>query len=135
MKTVRERFSPYNDKLITILDFKDSGLSNLALGMFKTLNPELSNLFPLSTHKNFIVHPNWILNMGWKVAKTILSERQLSKVHFVEEKDMPEALEEDIDIDNIAEDYGGNYVSLFQITHHRLLNHSRKFLKQYHKNL
>ncbi|CAI2387767.1 unnamed protein product [Moneuplotes crassus] len=107
MKMTRARFSPYVDKSITIIDFEGSGLSNLALGMFKTLNPEISNIFPQSTHKNILVHPNWILSMGWKVAKSMLREKQLKKVHFIENKDLPDSLEEDMDIEYIPESLGG----------------------------
>mmetsp|Transcript_11004 Transcript_11004/g.12470 ORF Transcript_11004/g.12470 Transcript_11004/m.12470 type:complete len:125 (+) Transcript_11004:342-716(+) len=110
MKLARAKFSPYIDKGITILDFKGSGLSNLALGMFKNLNPELSNIFPLSTHKNLLVHPNWILNMGWKVAQTILSEHQLKKIHFIDDATLLDSMLEEADIDNIPEEYGGNFV-------------------------
>lgn len=108
----RARFSPYVDKSITIIDFEGSGLSNLALGMFKTLNPEISNIFPQSTYKNILVHPNWILSMGWKVAKSMLREKQLKKVHFIENKDLPESLEEDMDIEYIPESLGGQGVSI-----------------------
>lgn len=101
---------PNVDKMITLFDFEGSGLGNLALNMFKTLNPELSRVFPHMTYKNVIVHPNWILSMGWKVAKNILSTHQKSKVLFVEDKDLPEGLEEFMDIDNIPKEYGGNYV-------------------------
>lgn len=109
MKIARARFPPNVDQLINIIDFKDAGLSNLAFSMFKELNPELSKVFPQSTVKNILVHPNWILTMGWKLAKNILSENQQKKVHFIEDANLPHALEEEIDIQNIPKEYGGEY--------------------------
>lgn len=109
MKLARARFSPNVDQMINIIDFKDAGLSNLAFSMFKELNPELSKVFPQSTVKNILVHPNWILSMGWKLAKNILSENQQKKVHFIEDSNLPHALEDEIDIHNIPKEYGGEY--------------------------
>ena len=109
---MRKRFTPYVDKMITIYDFEGSGMSNLAIGMFKNLNPELSKIFPQMTYKNIVIHPNWILRMGWKVVKGLLSEQQQRKVNFIEDQDLPAALEQDISLESIPKEYGGSYVSI-----------------------
>lgn len=96
-KSLRAEMSPYVDKSVYIYDFENAGMNNLALGLFKTLNSELSSMFPNMTYKNILVHPNWIMNMIWGVAKGFLSEHQMKKIQFIQDKDLPDHIPDVVD--------------------------------------
>ncbi|KAL3693234.1 hypothetical protein R1sor_006885 [Riccia sorocarpa] len=102
------RAPPGTQDFLYIIDLKALGVKNLDSKSFVAGFDLLQNHYPGRIDKVYMVNVPLIFNGLWKVVSKLLDENTKRKIIFVDNKKLTETLLEEIDIDHLPKEYGGN---------------------------
>jgi hypothetical protein len=99
---------PDAEQFIAIVDLKGLGLKNLDSKSFIAAFDIVQNHYPLRLDKIFMINVPLIFNGVWKVVKPFIDEDTRNRVTFVDKNKIVETLTNEIDIEYLPKEYGGN---------------------------
>ncbi|EGR32740.1 hypothetical protein IMG5_071830 [Ichthyophthirius multifiliis] len=71
----------------------------------------MQNIFPSNLNKLFILNPSKSLNFSWNVIKSLINERSLKKIQFLDQEQLKQLLQI-YDSDQLEEAFGGAHPNL-----------------------
>jgi len=117
MESIIAQLPPDIDKYSAIVDFKDSGLSNINLKQLKEMAPIIQvfsirilikkDCYAERIYKIYAINTNWLLKIVWGVISPFLDEATTKRILFIKDAKITEELLKDIDENVIPSEYGG----------------------------
>jgi len=100
---------------VVIYDRTDVSTKHFDLAVVKEWS-QIQNYYPLRLGKCFIIHPNMLFHMSFKVCSVFLSEEAISKLQLCNDKTWKQELADVIEKDNLLPVHGGTMTTALEHT-------------------
>ncbi|XP_020581592.1 CRAL-TRIO domain-containing protein YKL091C [Phalaenopsis equestris] len=101
------RMQQNQEKFTIIADLQGLGYSHCDIRAYIAALDILQNNYPERLGKCFLLHVPYLFMKAWKIVYPFIDKNTRSKIIFVEDKNMMSTLLEDIEENQLPEQYGG----------------------------